>query len=185
MISVTLARRYARALLQLAQKHKDLPRTQEEVRSLAALFTGDARVRRFFESPGISRVEKIEFLEARFKSKLGRPAYGLLHVLLRRRRLDHLPAIADELTKLAEVAQGIVRATIRTAVPISDKQADEVIRALGRRTGQKIELSREVDASLLGGALVSLDHKIIDGTLATELGRIRRQLREARVHGRG
>jgi len=185
VISVTLARRYARALLQLAQRQEELPRTQDELETLGALFAGDPRVRRFFESPGIPRAEKVEFLETRLKPKLGRPAYGLLHVLLRRRRLDHLPAIAEELTKLAEQAQGIVRATIRTAIPISDGQAEAATKALGLRTGKRIVLSREVDASLIGGALVSLDHKVIDGTLATELGRIRRQLREARVNGRG
>jgi F0F1-type ATP synthase delta subunit len=46
-------------------------------------------------------------------------------------------------------------------------------------------LTREVDATLLGGAVVSLDHKVIDGTLATELWRIRRHLLSTRVHGRG
>lgn len=185
MISVALARRYARALLHLAQRQENLPRTQEELRGLAEIFQGDPRVRRFFDSPGISRSEKVKFLETKFKPRLGEPAYGLLHVLLRRHRLDHLPAIADELTKLAEEAQGIVRATIRTAVPITDGQADAVTKALGRRTGKNIVLAREVDASLIGGALVSMDHHVIDGTLATELWRIRRQLREARVQGRG
>jgi len=185
VISVALARRYARALLMLAQRKESLPRTQEELRGLATLFERDPRVRRFFESPGIARSEKLQFLEARFKPRLGEPAYGLLHVLLRRHRLDHLPAIADELTKLSEEAQGIVRATIRTAVAITDGQADVLTMALGRKTGKSIMLAREVDASLIGGALVSMDHHVIDGSLATELWRIRRQLREARVHGRG
>jgi F0F1-type ATP synthase delta subunit len=70
-------------------------------------------------------------------------------------------------------------------VPITAGQAEELTRSLARRTGSKILLTREVDASLLGGALVSLDHQVIDGTLATELWRIRRHLLQARVHGRG
>jgi F-type H+-transporting ATPase subunit delta len=185
VISVALARRYARALLQLAQRQENLPRTQDELRGLAVLFHRDPRIRRFFESPGIARAEKVKFLETTLKPRLGEPVYGLLHVLLRRHRLDHLPAIADELTKQAEEVQGIVRATIRTAIAITDGQVDAVTKALGRKTGKQVLLAREVDASVLGGALVSLDHHVIDGTLATELWRIRRQLREARVHGRG
>ena len=117
--------------------------------------------------------------------RVGLPVYGLLHVLLRRRRLDHLVSIADEFGKLAEHAQGITHAVVRTAVPITDRQADTLTQTLARRTGRKIALTREVEPRLLGGAVVSLDHQVIDGTLATELWRIRRQLLQARVQARG
>lgn len=185
MISVTLARRYARALLSLADRQKELERTQAELGEIARLFAREPRMRRYFESPSITRAEKLSFLEERLKPMVGSPMYGLLHVLLRRRRLDHLIPIADEFGKLAEHAGGIRRAVIRTAVPITDRQAEEVTHSLARRTGLKILLTREVDAALLGGAVVSLDHQVIDGTLATELWRIRRHLLQTRVHGRG
>ena len=185
MISVTLARRYARALLNLSQRQKELDRTQDELAGIAALFGREPRARRYFESPNISRDEKVEFLEKRLKPRLGRPVYGLLQLLLRRRRLDHLLSIAGEFEKLAERAQGITRAVIRTAVPITDGQASTLTHSLARRTGLKILLTREVDAALLGGAIVSLDHQVFDGTLATELWRIRRRLLATRVQGRG
>jgi F-type H+-transporting ATPase subunit delta len=185
VISVTLARRYARALLDLSVRQKDLPETQESLQGVAALFRGDSRVRRFFETPNLSRTEKEDFLERQWKPRLSRPAYGLVRLLLRRRRLDHLVAISDEFNKLAEEARGILRAVVRTAVPISEGQADALTQALARRTGKNVILSREIDGRLLGGVSVSLDHQVIDGTLATALGRIRHQLLEARVHGRG
>jgi len=181
VISAVLARRYARALLDLAQRREDLKETHEDLESVARVFERDHRVRRFFEAPSISRVEKESFLEKRFKPKLNKNVYGLLVVLLRRRRYDHLVAIAAEFHKLAEEAQGITRAVVRTAVPISDRQADALTRALNRRTGRKVTLSREVDPALIGGVALSLDHKVIDGTLATQLWRLRRQLREARI----
>ena len=185
MISVTLARRYARALLDLARKKGEVPRTEKEMEAVAAVFRKDPRARRFFESPSISREEKTRFLEERLMPRVGRPVYGLFHVLLRRRRLDHLVVIADEFDKLAEQAQGITRAVVRTAAPITDAQADRLTKILTRRTGGTVQLSREVDPVLLGGAVVSLDHKVIDGTLATELWRIRRTLLQARIIGRG
>src|SRR4029077_17933603 len=116
-------------------------------------------------------------LEKRWKPKLDKSVYGLLRVLLRRRRFDHLVAIAAEFDKPAEEAQGISRAVVRTAVAISDRQADALTRALNRRTGTKVTLSREVDPALIGGVALSLDHKVIDGSFATELWRIRRKLR--------
>ena len=185
MISVTLARRYARALLALAQKKNEVQRTEPELQAVAELFRKDPLARRFFESPNISREEKIRFLEERLMPRVAKPLYGLFHVLLRRRRLDHLVVIADEFEKLAEKAQGITRAIVRTAAPITDVQADRLTQILMQRVGGTIELTREVDPSLLGGAAVSLDHKVIDGTLATELRRIRRALLQARIPGRG
>ena len=184
MISVTLARRYARALLTLAQKQKDLPRTQKDLRELAAIFERTPAARKFFESPSISRAEKMTFLEAR-EATLARPVYGLLHVLLKRRRLDHLVTIATEFEKLAERALGISRATVRTAVALTDPQADVLTKALERRTGDRVLLTREIEPALLGGVVVSLDHMVIDGSLATELWRIRQRLLQTRVHGRG
>ena len=185
MISVTLARRYARALLHLAQKQHSLDQAGTELREVAALARRDARVRRFFETPGISRSEKIAFLESAWKPRLSRPVYGLLMVLLRRRRLDHLLVIADEFQKLGEEAKGLSRVRVRTAVPLSESQAGALTRALAARTGRTIVLTREVDPSVIGGAVVALDHHVIDGTLATELWRIRRRLLATRVHGRG
>jgi F-type H+-transporting ATPase subunit delta len=185
VISVTLGRRYARALLSLAQKQNEVARTEQELAAVAQLFRRDPRARRFFETPNISHEEKTRFLEERLMPRVGRPLYGLFHVLLRRRRLDHLVVIADEFVKLAEKAQGITHAVVRTAAPITDAQADQLTQVLMRRTGGTIQLTREVDPSLLGGAAVSLDHKVIDGTLATELRRIRRVLLQARIHGRG
>ena len=183
MISVTLARRYARALLHLAQKHGSLDTALEELHEIAGLARRDIRVRRFFETPGIARTEKIAFLEKSWKPRLSRPVYGLLMILLRRRRLDHLIAIADEFQKLAEQAKGLSRLLVRTAVPLSEAQAGTLTRALAARTGRTILLTREVDPSVIGGAVVSLDHHVIDGTLATELWRIRRRLLATRVHG--
>jgi F-type H+-transporting ATPase subunit delta len=185
VISVGLSRRYARALLSLTQRRGDLDRTHEELRALASLFARDGRVRRYFETPAIARTEKTEFLEKQWRPKLGESVYGLLMVLLRRRRLNHLVSIGEEFHKLAEEAQGIVRATVRSAVPFTEAQADRLANALGRRTGRRIVLARETDPAVIGGAVVALDHQVIDGTLATELWRIRRHLLQARVHGRG
>jgi F-type H+-transporting ATPase subunit delta len=181
--SVSLARRYARALLSLSQRRGDLARTHEELKGVAALFARDIRVRRFFETPNVARAEKLAFLDREWRPKVGPTLYGLLMVLLRRRRLDHLVSISDEFHKLSERAQGIVRATVRSAVPVTDAQAERLSTALSRRSGLRVLLTRETDPAVLGGAVVSMDHHVIDGTLATEFWRIRRHLLQARVHG--
>lgn len=185
MISVTLSRRYARALLHLSKRQGDLERAHGELQAIAALTAREPRARRFFETPSIPREEKLRFLDTRWKPRLSRSVYGLIMVLLHRRRLDHLISIADEFDKMAERAQGIARATVRTAVPITDAQADALTTALAERTGFKVLLTREIDPRLIGGAVVSLENQVFDGTVATELWRLKRRLLSTPVHGRG
>ncbi|HXF58262.1 MAG TPA: F0F1 ATP synthase subunit delta, partial [Candidatus Saccharimonadales bacterium] len=86
MISAILARRYARALLELSKKRKDLEATHQDLESVARVFERDPRVRRFFEAPNIARTEKEAFLDKQFSAKLNKSIYGLLILLLRRRR---------------------------------------------------------------------------------------------------
>jgi F-type H+-transporting ATPase subunit delta len=183
VISVGLSRRYARALLSLSERRGDIDRTNEELGSVAGLFARDVRVRRFFETPNIARAEKLAFLDREWRPRVGPTLFGLLILLLRRRRLDHLVSISQEFQKLSEQAQGIVRATVRSAVPLDDAQAARLTATLGRRSGLRVVLTRETDPAVIGGAVVAMDHQVIDGTIATEFWRIRRQLLQARVHG--
>ena len=83
MISAVLARRYARALLELSRKRKELEKTHQDLETVSRVFERDPRVRRFFEAPNIARTEKEAFLEKQFKAKLNRDVYGLLVLLLR------------------------------------------------------------------------------------------------------
>ncbi len=92
MISAVLARRYARALLGLAEKRGDLEKTHQDLETISRVFEANPRVRRFFEAPNIARTEKEAFLEKRFKPKANKNVYGLLVLLLRRRRFDRSPA---------------------------------------------------------------------------------------------
>ena len=115
MSSAVLARRDARALLELSKKRGDLDQTHQDLQALSLVFERDPRVRRFFEAPNIARTEKEAFLAKQFKAKVNPSIYGLLVLLLRRRRFDHLVAIAGEFHKVAEEAQGITRAEIGRA----------------------------------------------------------------------
>ena len=159
MISAVLARRYARALLGLSQRLGDLKETHQDLQGVAGIFESDPRVRRFFEAPNIARTEKEAFLARRWKPKLNRNVYGLLVLLLRRRRFDHLVAIAAEFHKLAEEAQGITRAIVRTVpgvdvmmspgVQLEAVSLQQLVVALSRRSaGPEAPATADLEESI-------------------------------------
>jgi len=96
--------------------------------------------------------------------------------LIDQRRSRDLEQIHDEYVRLAEEAAGRVRGEVLAAAPLSDAQLDRLRSALARRTGQQVELSVQVDPSLLGGAVARIGDLIFDGSLRTQLAQLRASL---------
>jgi len=160
VISAVLARRYARALLELSKKRDDLEKTHKDLESISRVFERDPRVRRFFEAPNIARTEKEAFLQKQFKSKTNPNVYGLLVLLLRRRRFDHLVAIAGEFHKLAEEAQEMITRA-REEIGLERDKAQAALR------NEVVDLATEIAGKLIREELNADKHrKLVDNFLA-------------------
>ena len=75
-------------------------------------------------------------------------------------------------------AHNIVAATVRTAVPLDQEERDRLKEALGKRSGKQVVLREMLDASLLGGIVVEIDGKTLDGSVAGRLLEIRKKVEE-------
>jgi len=105
--------------------------------------------------------------------------------LIEQRRLVAFDAIHDEFNRLADEAAGRVRAEVRSANPLRDEQRARLVDALARRTGKNIELTVQVDPSLIGGAIATVGGLVFDGSLRTQLSQLRSTLTQGlSSHGR-
>jgi F-type H+-transporting ATPase subunit delta len=102
-------------------------------------------------------------------------------LLLRKKRLREFATIADEFESLVEQALGIVRAHVVSAVPMREDETRRLHEALERRTRSNIKLTSEVDATLMGGALVRIGDRVMDRSVHTLLETIEKQLYEVSV----
>jgi F-type H+-transporting ATPase subunit delta len=102
-------------------------------------------------------------------------------LLLRKKRLELLPAITSQYEALVEKLQGIRRAHVVSAVPLAESERSRLHATLESYTKSKIRLTSEVDAAVLGGALVRIGDRVVDRTVRTLLDSIAAQLREASV----
>lgn len=185
-----VAGRYAKALYLLTEKlaAKDgqplvalLERTLADVRGVAGLVRPGSRLGGFLSNPQVSPADKRRVLKTGFEGRALRSVTIFVDLLLRKKRLAYVDAIAHDFQTLVEQAQGLQRAQLVSAVPLTRDEVARLHAELERTTGRKIVLTESVDASLVGGAYVRLGDRIIDRSVKTLLETISHQLYDASV----
>jgi len=101
---------------------------------------------------------------------------NLIGLMLRRSRIDQLPRVAAEFRRLDNARQGITLATATSAAPLSPDEVRALTARVEQLTGGRIELDLQVDPSLLGGLVVRVGDRLIDGSVRGRLERLRNQL---------
>ncbi len=171
----TAIRRYAEAAFEVAIRDGTVERWRSDLETAAAI-VAEPKVGRALANPSIPLEERTATAEATFSQIVTRPVLNLIDLMLRRGRIEQLPYLAAEFRRLDHARQGITMATATSASPLS---TDE-IRALGARmeqyTGGRVELDIRVDPSLLGGLVVQVGDRLIDGSVRSRLERLRNQL---------
>ncbi|MFN8638251.1 MAG: ATP synthase F1 subunit delta [Dehalococcoidia bacterium] len=104
---------------------------------------------------------------------------NLLRLLRSKSRLALGPSIASYFADLLDEERGIVRARLRTAVPLDDAQVAGVRQRLAAQTGRTVELEAEVDPAIIGGAILQVGDQLIDGSTRRRLQRLRAELSAA------
>jgi F-type H+-transporting ATPase subunit delta len=103
-------------------------------------------------------------------------AKNAVRLIAARRRLRALPEIARQLQRLVDEKAGILRATVKTAQPLSASYYDKLTAALEAATKMKIVITKEEDPSLLAGVVTTIGDRTIDGSLKGRLWALGRQL---------
>jgi F-type H+-transporting ATPase subunit delta len=171
--------REARALLEVAIRESDPDRVGAELDVIADAMRTQPDVQALLLSPGVAAARKVQALEV-IASSLGlTPLVSkLLAVFAQRESLRLVPELAAAYrTRLLE-RRNIVLAEITTAMPLSAETADRVGRALGQASGKEVLVSTRVDATIIGGVVARIGSTVYDGSVTTQLARMRQKLVE-------
>ncbi len=173
-----VARRYAKALLEVAMAAGDPATLGRDLTQAAELLQNQGELRKTLAHPAIPAERKRALAAAVFK---GTPDlfFRLLILLVERERTLLLPDIARAYALLWNAQRDVVAARASTATPLSGQEARALAAALGRVTGKTVEVENTLDESLLGGALVEMDGRTFDGTVRGRLRSLRERLRES------
>jgi F-type H+-transporting ATPase subunit delta len=168
-----IARRYAKALVQLAAEEGAVDKFNSELAKVEALFAGQAELGALLSNPAYGIEAKLETLkEVAEKLGLSGTIRNFLLLIQERNRISCLPAIAAWYSTLADELSGVVRPVVTSALPLEDGRIAEIRSALEKSTGKKVVLQVEVDPLLIGGIVTKIGDKVLDGSVKTQLTRI-------------
>jgi F-type H+-transporting ATPase subunit delta len=171
------ARRYARALLDVALEKGEAEALRAELDAMVSVIAAHEDLAALLAHPAVSAERKRKLVTA----VAGRAGVSglltrLLTIMGERDRLDLLPMVAAAYAKLWNAHRGVVAAEAVSATPLDEAQTGAVARALGASTGCEVDLESRVDPRLLGGMLVKMEGRTYDGSVRARLLALRRTL---------
>jgi len=172
----TIARPYAEAAFRLAREQNALPVWSEMLRFVSVV-VAEPKVATALDNPNLSAGDKESLLLSLAGERLNREGRNFVRVLVDADRVALLPEIESLFGELKDDAEGVARARIDSAYPVTDAQLAELTAALEKRFGKKIEATVAVDPALIGGARITVGDTVIDGTVQARLAAMARQLR--------
>ncbi len=171
--------REARALLDVATRESDPDRVGSELDAIADAMRTQPEVQALLLRPGLPIARRVQALQL-IASSLGlTPLVSkLLTAFAERDSLRLVPDLAAAYRTRLLDRKNIVSAEITTAVPLTPETADRVGRALGQASGKQVLVSTRVDPAIIGGVVARVGSTVYDGSVTTQLARMRQKLVE-------
>jgi F-type H+-transporting ATPase subunit delta len=181
MSSRASAARYARALFDVALKESEPGQIEQELSSITSLIKQHADLQTALESPSVSPTGKKAVVEAlvqrgQFTSSVGK----LLVMLAERDRLVLLPEVLEAFQARLREQRKVIEAEVTTAIPLEPAQQAVLQQRLSAATAREVTVTMKVDPELIGGVVARIGTTVYDGSLATQLARLRGRLAENR-----
>jgi F-type H+-transporting ATPase subunit delta len=173
VINNTLARRYAKALVQIGSEEGLLDRFREELTDIERIFSANPDLKTVFANPALTAEQKKEIMKALIARTNSSELVGnFLLLLVDKNRVAFLDQIVHTYETLADELSGIIRPIIRTAFALDAGQVASIQSALEKKSGKKVIPQVTVDPSLLGGVVTQIGDTAFDSSVKTQLKRI-------------
>jgi len=168
-----LAERYAAALFDLADERRMLDQVATDLRELRAMLQGSGDFLRLIRSPVLSRDQQSQaILTIAEHAGLSPLVRDFLAVVARNRRLFAVPAMIEAFLAKLAARRGEVAAEVIAAQALSEAQLAALNEQLRRSIGSRVSVDIRVDPGLIGGLVVKLGSRMIDGSIKSKLQRL-------------
>lgn len=178
-----LARVYAQAILEAAEKAGCRDGVLDELRSLARdVLPKVPGAARLFASPRITAEEKGGMIDKICGDRVLPTTLHSLHVLARHDRLGMLAEVVDAAGRMADERDGLKRAEFVTAVPLDAAEREQVVADTAKALGLRLAPTFTVNPDVLGGLVVRVEDTVYDHSVATSLRRLGSSLKQRSIH---
>lgn len=171
-----VSRTYSEALFEVALEEGKIDLFLDELNFVTETFKIHPEFFELFKTPLIRVDEKKKVLEEVFGGKLSKELNNFLKIIIDKRRGSFIEQIKGEYESIVNKHKGVVNAMAITAVPLSDEEKTTLKDKLSTLTGKTIKLTNKTDKNVIGGVLVKIGDKVIDGTIKGRLEEMKESL---------
>ncbi|MBI3039570.1 ATP synthase F1 subunit delta [bacterium] len=176
MKSRVLARRYAEAFFQVI-KSGQLENSIEDFRAFSAAVAHPSVFGDFLKRPAVNLELKVSLVRKSLENASSPFIADFIHTLLRKHRFDLLSIISDEVERLYRKAKSIVRVQVKSAVSLKEDEIELLRERLNKMVNGNVEIFETLDPSIMGGLVIWMEDKLLDGSVKTRLELLRDKMR--------
>ncbi len=175
----TSAARYAKALFDVAVKEAGATEIERDLAGIVDAVSQHAEFRRLMTSPAVPSRARVDVMRALAEQSGARAPVGkLLAMLAERGRLELLPHLLDIYRQRLLAHGHVVRASVTAATPLASNKVQALAQSLEGLAGKHVQLDLDVDPTLIGGVVARIGSTVYDGSIRTQLQRMKQQLVE-------
>ncbi|PLS18336.1 F0F1 ATP synthase subunit delta [Bacillus sp. M6-12] len=176
MSDISVAKRYAVALFQIAKEQNLFDQIEEDLRAVKEVFKTNGELLEFLKHPKVTNEAKKQLIEDTFIN-ISDPVKNTLKLMTDRHRTDVIVQMAVDFIELANEEKSVADAQVYTVRPLSDSERDAVSSSFAAKVGKStLRIENIVDRGLLGGIKLRIGNRIFDGSVSGKLERLEREL---------
>jgi len=178
VLDKSVAVTYINALLDTAKSRNELNRLEEDLKTLSKIMAKYESFVKVLVHPSITRKEKKDTIKKIFGDVFSKRMQDFLNLLVDRRKEKVLEFVPEIFRKVLDEKKGIIRAKVQTAIPIVGERREHLKSQLNKITGKDVEVEVSENPEILGGLLIEIGNRMIDGSVLNRLKNLRSRLLE-------
>lgn len=176
MLENAVSRRYAQAFFALAQETNNIDKYESELQTVVNAINENQELKKVMEHQLVSPDEKKNIINSVFAQEISEQTMNFLDVVVDKYRAAYIPGIYEEFVAYANATRNTIDARVKSAVELSESDLETIKDKLSAATGKTVRLQSEVDPSLIGGVVVRIGDRVVDGSLTGRLEKLKEDL---------
>ena len=177
METLTVATTYGQALFDAAKDSDLIAVICDEYKAVSKVFEDNPLLKRLFLVPTLSAMEKRSVAGKIFEGRISRELLNFIYVLIDKRRIGAWEEIGRHYEKLVWERDGLTKGILYTALPAGPERVMAFEEKTGEALGKTVKLENRIDKSILGGAVIYVDGKLIDASLKSRLESMKHRMK--------
>lgn len=170
---IQVASRYAKSLMTLAQEKGLVEDFKNDLATYMEVFYQNYDFNLLMHSPIVKKSKKIAIVKQIFEDKISEPMLAFFTLIIKKGREDGLDEISTEFLVQYDDFKRVKKAAVISASPLTSESRKQISELVAKRFNKTVELSEEIDESLIGGFILRVDDLQIDNSIKSQLRKIK------------